>query len=140
MVRYARGGNGKVVRIEPWSIVFTDLDTGKILDIVDGRRGAAVRKWLKNRPQYWRQRVQVVSIDMSSEFRKAVLETLPKAKISVDHFHVIARTNLMITHLRRRRSHEVHERRGRATDPAYKYRKLLTSVTWRTSRSRRWNA
>jgi len=125
-VRYARGGNGKVVRIEPWSIVFTDLDTGKILDIVDGRRGAAVRKWLKNRPRYWRQRVQVVSIDMSSEFRKAVLETLPKAKISVDHFHVIARTNLMITHVRRRRSHEVHERRGRATDPAYKYRKLLT--------------
>lgn len=114
------------MRIEPWSIVFTDLDTGNILDIVDGRRGAAVRKWLKNRPRYWRQRVQVVSIDMSSEFRKAVLETLPKAKISMDHFHVIARTNLMITHVRRRRSHEVHERRGRATDPAYKYRKLLT--------------
>ncbi|MGP5666841.1 ISL3 family transposase, partial [Glutamicibacter arilaitensis] len=42
-VRYVCGRNGKVVRIEPWSIVFTDLDTGKILDIVDGRRGATVR-------------------------------------------------------------------------------------------------
>ncbi len=125
-VRYARGRNGKVVRIEPWSIVFTDLDTGKILDIVDGRRGATVKKWLKARPRYWRQRVQVVAIDMSSEFRKAVRETLPKAKISVDHFHVIQRANLMITQVRRRRSHEVHERRGRAADPAYKYRKLLT--------------
>ncbi|MGP5410897.1 transposase family protein, partial [Glutamicibacter ardleyensis] len=49
-VRYARGRTGKVIRIEPWSIVFTDLDTGKILDIVDGRRGAAVKKWLKSRP------------------------------------------------------------------------------------------
>jgi len=39
---------------------------------------------------------------------------------------VIARANLMITQVRRRRSHEVHERRGRSTDPAYKYRKLLT--------------
>lgn len=125
-VRYARGRTGKVVRIEPWSIVFTDLDTGKILDIVDGRRGAAVKRWLKARPRYWRQRVQVVAIDMSSEFRKAVRDTLPKAKISVDHFHVIARANLMITQVRRRRSHEVHERRGRSTDPAYKYRKLLT--------------
>ncbi|WPR64415.1 ISL3 family transposase [Glutamicibacter protophormiae] len=125
-VRYARGRNGKVVRIEPWSIVFTDLDTGKILDIVDGRRGATVKRWLKARPRYWRQRVQFVAIDMSSEFRKAVRETLPTAKISVDHFHVIQRANLMITQVRRRRSHEVHERRGRAADPAYKYRKLLT--------------
>lgn len=125
-VRYARGSSGKVVRIEPWSIVFTDLDTGKILDIVDGRRGAAVKKWLKSRPRYWRQRVQYVAIDMSAEFRKAVREDLPKAKISVDHFHVIARANLMITQVRRRRSHEVHERRGRVADPAYKYRKLLT--------------
>lgn len=38
-VRYARGRTGKAVRIEPWSIVLTDLDTGKILDIVDGRGG-----------------------------------------------------------------------------------------------------
>lgn len=125
-VRYARGRSGKVVRIEPWSIVFTDLDTGKILDIVDGRRGAAVKKWLKARPRYWRQRVQYVAIDMSSEFRKAVRETLPKAKVSVDHFHVIQRANLMITQVRRRRSHEVFERRGRAADPTYEYRKLLT--------------
>src|SRR5699024_6942605 len=121
-VRYARGSSGKVVRIEPWSIVFTDLDTGKILDIVDGRRGAAVTKWLKSRPRYWRQRVQYVAIDTSAAFRKAVRANLPKAKISVDHFHVIARANLMITQVRRRRSHEVHERRGRVADPAYKYR------------------
>ena len=125
-VRYARGRRGKVVRIEPWSIVFTDLDTGKILDIVDGRRGAAVKKWLKSRPRYWRQRVQYVAIDMSSEFRKAVRENLPRAKISVDHFHVIQRANLMITQVRRSRSHEVFDRRGRVSDPAYKYRKLLT--------------
>ncbi|MGP9526703.1 ISL3 family transposase [Glutamicibacter sp. AOP5-A2-18] len=125
-VRYARGRTGKVVRIEPWSIVFTDLDTGKILDIVDGRRGTAVKRWLKNRPRYWRQRVQYVAIDMSSEFRKAVRENLPKVKVSVDHFHVIQRANLMITQVRRRRSHEVFDRRGRAADPAYKYRKLLT--------------
>jgi len=65
-VHYARGHTAKVIRIEPWSIVFTDLDTGKILDIVDGRRGAAVKIWLKNRPLYWRQRVQYVAIDMSS--------------------------------------------------------------------------
>lgn len=75
-------------------------DTGKILDIVDGRRGAAVKKWFKSVSRYWRQRVQYVAIDMSSEFRKAVRENLPRAKISVDHFHVIQRANLMITQVR----------------------------------------
>lgn len=44
MVRYARCRSGKVVRIEPWIIVFTDLDTGKILDIVDGRHCCTVKK------------------------------------------------------------------------------------------------
>ncbi len=80
LVRYARGRSGNVVRVEPWSIVFTDLDTGKILDIVDGRRGAAVKKWLKNRPRYWRQRVQYVAIEMSSEFRKAGGKPCPRRR------------------------------------------------------------
>lgn len=65
-VRYALGWNGKMVRIEPSSIVFTELDTGKDLAIVDGRSGTAVKKWLKSRPRYWRQRVQCVLIDMSA--------------------------------------------------------------------------
>lgn len=44
-VRHAWDRTRKVVRIEPWSIVFTDLDNGKNLDIVDGRRDTAVKRW-----------------------------------------------------------------------------------------------
>jgi len=55
-----------------------------------------------------------------------VRENLHKAKISGDRFHVIQRANLMITPVRRSRSHEVHQRRGRAIDTAYKYRKIFT--------------
>ncbi|MNW24714.1 Transposase [compost metagenome] len=55
-----------------------------------------------------------MAIGMPSEFRKTVRETLPKAKISVDYFHVIAWANLMNTLMRRRHSPEVHERRGRS--------------------------
>lgn len=125
-VRYLKGEDGKVTRVEPWSIVFTDLDTGAILDIVDGRRGTAVRAWIKDRPRWWRNRVELVAMDMSSEFRRAVRTVLPKAAITVDHWHVVARANQMITDVRRRRSHDLHGRRGRAADPAWKYRKLLT--------------
>ncbi|MBN6754379.1 transposase [Kocuria palustris] len=52
-VRYLADETGRIKRVEPWSIVFTDLDTGTILDIVDGRRGATVRRWLAERPRWW---------------------------------------------------------------------------------------
>lgn len=55
-------------------------------------------------------------------------DNLPNIKVSVDHFHVIQRAILMIMQVRRRNSHEVHERRGRAADPAYKYRQLLKAA------------
>lgn len=84
-VRYLADETGRIKRVEPWSIVFTDLDTGTILDIVDGRRGATVRRWLAERPRWWRARVQLVAIDMSAEFRAAVRFALPRAVITVDH-------------------------------------------------------
>lgn len=125
-VRYLKDDAGKVTRVEPWSIVFTDLDTGAILDIVDGRRGQAVRDWIRARPRWWRNRVELVAMDMSTEFRRAVRKALPKAAITVDHWHVVARANQMVTEVCRRRAHDLYGRRGRATDPAWKYRKLLT--------------
>lgn len=126
-VRYLRDPDTHAVkRVEPWSIVFTDLDDGAILDVVDGRRGKVVTSWLAERPRWWRRRVQVVALDMSSEFRAAVRKALPRAKVSVDHWHVVRLANEMVTKVRRRRVWELHERRGRATDTPWKYRKLLT--------------
>ncbi|MBP1232507.1 transposase [Arthrobacter sp. PvP102] len=124
-VRYLKDDAGKVTRDEPWSIVFTGLDTGAILDIVDGRRGQAARDWIRARPR-WRNRVELVAMDMSTEFRRAVRKALPKAAITVDHWHGVAPANQMVTEVRRRRAHDLHGRRGRATDPAWMYRKLLT--------------
>lgn len=63
-------------------------------------------------------------------------DNLPNIKVSVDHFHVIQRAILMIMQVRRRNSHEVHERRGRAADPAYKYRHLLKAADTHEFQSR----
>ena len=82
--------------------------------------------WMSQRPEHWKRNIEYVAMDMSAEFRKAIRDSLPAAQISVDHFHIIQRANQMITAVRRRRSHDTHGRRGRITDPAYKYRKLLT--------------
>jgi len=133
-VRYLRDPDTHAVtRVEPWSIVFTDLDTGALLDVVDGRRGATVRTWLAARPRWWRRRVQLVAIDMSSEFRAAVRKALPKARISVDHWHVVRLANEMVTKVRRRRVWELHQRRGRNVDTPWRYRKLLTCAGDRLS-------
>ena len=132
-VRYTRDEHGTVTRVEPWSIVFTDLDTGAILDVVDGRRGTSVTTWLAARPRWWRRRVRLVAIDLSSEFRAAIRKALPKARISADHWHVIRLANEMVTKVRRRRVWELHARRGRNVDTAYQYRKLLTCAADRLS-------
>lgn len=136
-VRYVRDDTGGVSRVEPWSIMLTGLDTGAILDVVDGRRGTAVKQWLRARPRWWRRRVDFVAIDMSSEFRAAVRTSLPKAKISVDHWHVVRLANDMVTSVRRRRIWETHGRRGRKVDPAWRYRKLLLASSHRLSTRQR---
>lgn len=65
-MRFVKLPDGPTVKIDPWSIMFTDLDTGAVLDVVDGRRGTAVRWWLRQRRESWRAGVQIVAIDMSA--------------------------------------------------------------------------
>ncbi len=136
-VRYVRDEDGGVTRVEPWSVMLTDLETGAILDVVDGRRGPAVKQWLAARPRWWRRRIEYVAIDMSSEFRAAIRKSLPKAKISVDHWHVVRLANEMVTSVRRRRIWETQARRGRKVDTAWRYRQLLLANSSRLSTRQR---
>lgn len=46
------------------SRLFTDLDTGTTLDIVDGRRGRTERDWIGARPRWWLNRVELVAMDL----------------------------------------------------------------------------
>ena len=106
-------------------MLFTDLDTGAVPGVVDGRDGAAVHGWLRTRPRWWRHRVQVVAIDPSVAFRAALHPLLPNAKTSVDHFHLVKLANDTVTTVRRPCAWEFRDRRGRAVDPAWAHRLLL---------------
>jgi transposase len=64
-------------------------------------------------------------MDMSTEFRRAVRKALPKAAITVDHWHVVAWANQM-GHRGPPAACPRSARQAGATDPACKYRKLLT--------------
>ena len=124
-VRWFKEETGGWQRAEPWMITFVDLTTGEVLDVVDGRDSAAVAAWLARQPRWWRRRVQVVAINPSAAFRAAVRRWLPKARVSVDHFHLDKLGNDMLTDVRRRVSWDLHGRRGRGTDLASAHRLLL---------------
>ncbi len=119
------GSAGRWRRVEPWMTCMVDLSSGNVIDLIDGRDSAAVRTWLEAQPKWWRRRVEVVAIDPSAAFRSAVRRLLPKARVSVDHFHLVKLANDMLTAVRRRVSWDRHDRRGRQIDLAWAHRLLL---------------
>src|SRR5215213_5276912 len=102
-----------------------DNGTGRVLGLVDGRDSAGVSGWLAARSQAWRDAVQVVAIDPSAAFRKALREHLPAAAVSVDAFHLVKLANDTVTGVRQRVIREQKGRRGRLEDPAWVNRRLL---------------
>jgi transposase len=79
-----------------------DLDTGQVLGIVDGRDSEGVGDWLFARPLQWRLGVQVVAIDPSAAFRKALRMWLPRTAVSVHAFHLVQLGNDMLTEVQQR--------------------------------------
>jgi transposase len=102
-----------------------DADTGRVLGVVDGRDSAGVGAWLAARSAAWRAAVEVVAIDPSAAFRRALREQLPAAAVSVDAFHLVKLVNDMLTQVRQRVIRAAKGRRGRGIDPAWTNRRLL---------------
>jgi transposase len=125
-VRYFRDpDSGSWIRYEPWMTTIVDLDTGQVLGVVDGRDHKGVGDWLFARPLAWRLAVQVVAIDPSAAFRKALRMWLPRTAVAVDHFHLVSLANQALTEARQNLSQEVKGRRGRGVDKAWAHRMLL---------------
>ncbi|MCA1693631.1 MAG: ISL3 family transposase [Actinobacteria bacterium] len=124
-VRFFRDEHGGWRRYEPWMTTLVDADTGQVLGVVDGRDSAGVGTWLAARAPAWRAAVEVVAIDPSAAFRRALREQLPHAAISVDAFHLVKLANDMLTQVRQRVTREAKGRRGRLEDLAWVNRRLL---------------
>jgi transposase len=142
--RWRQGVDGRWVLVEPWETGFVDL-TGQygLLGQIDGRTSAAVRSWLAQRSQAWRDAVQVVAIDPSAPYAAAVRQLLPQARIAVDHFHLVLAANRAVTTVRQRVTREYLGRRGRRSDPVWVNRRHLLRARERLSSKRfttMWNA
>jgi transposase len=109
-----------------WHTGFVDLtgDQG-LLGQVEGRSAGDAGSWLAARTSPWREKVQVVAIDMCSAYRAAVTEHLPHATLVVDHFHVVQLANQVVSAVRRRATATLRGRRVRKDDPEYGLRRRL---------------
>ena len=96
---------------------FCDLSGEQgMLGQVEGRTADDAAYWLLQAPPAWRDRVEVVAIDMCTVFLSAVRRALPGAQVAVDLFHVVQLAVKATGDVRRRATREKYGRRaGKAT-------------------------
>ena len=101
------------------------IGPSRLLDMVPGRSKKVFTTWLTSRPDTWRSRIEIVAMDGFTGFKSAAAEELPDARAVMDPFHVVHLAGDALDECRRRIQQELHHRRGRATDPLYKARRML---------------
>ena len=97
----------------------------RLVDMVPGRSKGVFKTWLASQPDMWRERIEIVAMDGFTGFKSAAAEELPGARAVMDPFHVVRLAGDALDECRRRIQQELHHRRGRATDPLYKARRML---------------
>jgi hypothetical protein len=81
--------------------------------------------WLADRPQSWRDRIEVVAMDGFTGFKTAAAEELPDAVTVMDPFHVVRLAGDALDRCRRRVQQDTCGHRGRKGDPLYAARRTL---------------
>lgn len=97
----------------------------RLLDTVPGRSKQVFKTWLASQPDTWRESIEIVAMDGFTRAGSAAAEKLPDATVVMDPFHVVHLAGNALDECRRRIQQELHHRRGRATDPLYKARRML---------------
>lgn len=104
-----------------------DLDRRIIIDLVCGRQGSDLRKWLLARPGGWLEAVRVVATDLTDSYRHGMKGILDHALKVADPFHVVRVAQRCLDAIRRRVQRENLGHRGRSGDPLYDNRKIMAT-------------
>ena len=97
----------------------------RLLDMIPGRskRGSSQPSFPPGPTRG--ERIEIVAMDGFTGFTSGVVDELPGARAVMDPFHVVRLAGDALDECRRRIQQELHHRRGRATDPLYKARRML---------------
>jgi transposase len=123
--RHTRRGDKYVTVIIDLTPIRDGTGPARLLDMVEGRSKQAFKTWLAERPQAWRDAVQVVAMDGFTGFKTATTEELPDATAVMDPFHVVRLAGDALDRCRRRVQQQLHGHRGFKNDPLYRARRTL---------------
>ncbi len=127
--RHTRKGDKYVTVIIDLTPVRDGTGPARLLDMVEGRSKKVFATWLDQRPQAWRDRIQIVAMDGFTGFKTAAAEKLPDAVEVMDPFHVVQLAGDALDRCRQRVQHETLGHRGRSGDPLYGARRTLHTGT-----------
>ncbi len=100
--RHTRRGDKYVTVIIDLTGIRDGTGPARLLDMVEGRSKQAFKTWLADRPQTWRDAVEVVAMDGFTGFKTATTEELPDAVAVMDPFHVVRLAGDALDQCRRR--------------------------------------
>jgi len=123
--RHTRRGDKYVTVIIDLTGIRDGTGPARLLDMVEGRSKQAFKTWLAERPQAWRDAVEVVAMDGFTGFKTATTEELPEAVAVMDPFHVVRLAGDALDQCRRRVQQAIHGHRGMKGDPLYSARRTL---------------
>lgn len=81
--------------------VLVDLDSRKLLAIVESRTQEDIRKVLNNWGQEILDQIEEVSIDLWKAYKSLVEELMPNADVVADRFHVMKQVNAELDNMRK---------------------------------------
>lgn len=123
--RHTRRGDKYVTVIIDLTPLRNGTGAARLLDMVAGRSKQVFKTWLADRPQAWRDAVQVVAMDGFTGFKTAATEEIPTAVAVMDPFHVVRLAGDALDRCRRRVQQQLHGHRGMKNDPLYRARRTL---------------
>ena len=119
------GEDGYVTVIIDLTPVLEGTGRARLLDLVPGRSAAALKSWLADQSQAFRDRVEVVAMDGFGGYKTAAADVLPDATAVMDPFHVVALAGAKLDLCRQRIQQQTCGHRGRTGDPLYRVRRTL---------------
>ena len=123
--RHTRRGDKYVTVIIDLTAIRDGKGPSRLLTMVEGRSKQAFKQWLAERPQEWRDAVEVVAMDGFTGFKTAAAEELPDAVAVMDPFHVARLAGDALDKCRRRIQQNTCGHRGRRSDPLFTARRTL---------------
>ncbi len=81
--------------------VLVNLDTGKLIAILEKRTQEELRKTLTGWGKEVLEKIEEVSIDLWSAYKNLVVELMPSAEVVADRFHLIKQINQELDQQRR---------------------------------------